>query len=81
MITLGIINGGLGLQLAKKTRMFPPMQSTVIAYSVVAGVIWLIYVASAIYGERKRGRSQLAAAGKSPPPNKQERGGDGVQYA
>ena len=41
MITLGIINGGLGLQLSGNTTKGE------IAYGVIAGVIWLGWVAVA----------------------------------
>jgi len=50
VITLGIINGGLGFLLANNTRSGP------IAYGVIAGIMWLIYVTSAIIGERKRAK-------------------------
>lgn len=83
VITLGIINGGLGLQLSQKINFNPPKQSYIIAYAVVAGVMWLLYVASAIYGESKRRRSQYAAVSQGPPPYKREAADsrDGVQYA
>lgn len=75
---------GLGLQLSTKIGAYAPQQSTIIGYSVAAGVIWLIYVASAIYGESKR-RNANRAALNNPPPYKNERNGSGesgaVQYA
>jgi hypothetical protein len=49
-IILGMINGGLGLQLAGSRG------SGVIAYGVIAGVMGLLYIASIIYGERKRSK-------------------------
>jgi hypothetical protein len=60
-IILGIVNGGLGLGLAKRTGHMVPSQSAVIGYSVVAGFFGLAYILSAIYGERKRGQSSSAA--------------------
>ena len=51
IITLGIINGGLGLQLANDAS-----RGQIIAYAVVAAIMWLAYVASAVYGEIKRKR-------------------------
>lgn len=61
VITLGIINGGLGLKLAKKTGEFgaptAPSNSQVIAYSVVAAVMWFLYVLAAIVGEARRTRN------------------------
>ncbi|KAJ4991830.1 integral membrane protein [Stagonosporopsis vannaccii] len=54
-ITLGIINGGLGLLLAYDAPLgFAPTQGQVIAYGVVAGIMWLLYVAAAFVGERRR---------------------------
>ncbi|SMQ52532.1 unnamed protein product [Zymoseptoria tritici ST99CH_3D7] len=48
IIILGLINGGLGLQLAGQSR------AVYIAYGVVAGVVGLVYLAAIIFGERKR---------------------------
>lgn len=45
MVTLGIINGGLGLQLSGNTTKGE------IAYGVVAGVIWLVWVAVAVMSQ------------------------------
>ena len=39
LITLAVINGGLGLQLSSNTTKGE------IAYGIVAGIIWLTYVA------------------------------------
>lgn len=58
-IILGMVNGGLGLQLAGAQG------SSVIAYAVVAAVMGVLYIASIIYGERKRSRRTPAQA---PPP-------------
>ncbi|KAF2995751.1 hypothetical protein E8E14_003201 [Neopestalotiopsis sp. 37M] len=55
-VTLGIINGGLGLQLARADR------SAVIAYSVIAAIVWLTWVAAAIIGERRRRNAVPPAA-------------------
>jgi hypothetical protein len=54
-IILGMINGGLGLQLAGTQG------SHVIAYAVVAAIMGLLYLASIVYGERKRSK-------RVPPP-------------
>lgn len=62
LITLGMINGGLGLLLADNTT------SGAIAYGVVAGVIWLVYVAAIVIGERRRARN----APTSEPPKYEE---------
>ncbi|KAF2020454.1 iron reductase domain protein [Aaosphaeria arxii CBS 175.79] len=52
VITLGIINGGLGLMLADSMNM--SSRSGMIAYGVVAGVVWLIWVAASFLGERRK---------------------------
>ncbi|KAK4178656.1 hypothetical protein QBC36DRAFT_99559 [Triangularia setosa] len=55
LMLLGIINGGLGLQLAQERN------ELVIAYSVVAGVIFLCYVLAKMFtvlGAQKRQRSR-----------------------
>ncbi|KAK7703709.1 hypothetical protein SLS57_010816 [Botryosphaeria dothidea] len=65
LITLGIINGGLGLKLAGSPTDW------VIAYSVVAGIIWLVYIATAVMGEARRKRAVAAA----PPAYGTERKG------
>ena len=60
-VTLGIINGGLGLMLANNTK------DGEIAYGVVAGIIWLTWMGAAIYGEIKRKQkpaSEVASAQK-----------------
>lgn len=83
VITLGIINGGLGLQLAQRTGHFAPSNGAVIGYSVAAAIMWLLYVAAAIYGERKRSRSSVEAVSQAPPPYKNERDDsvNGARYA
>jgi hypothetical protein len=48
-ITLGIINGGFGFELAGDTG-----SKAMIAYCVVAAVIFVVYVAVAIFGELRR---------------------------
>lgn len=58
-IILGMINGGLGLQLAGNQE-----QSSIIAYAAVAAVMGFLYLASIFYGERKRKRSAGAAHGR-----------------
>ncbi|KAI1180637.1 iron reductase domain protein [Nemania sp. FL0916] len=50
LMVLGIVNGGLGLQLASASH------SLVIAYSVVAAVVFAAYIGSATYGEIQRSR-------------------------
>lgn len=52
IITLGIINGGLGLKLAANTR------NGEIAYGVVAGVMWIVWMAVAVFGTLRKGRGK-----------------------
>jgi len=61
IITLGIINGGLGFKLANNTNTGP------IIYTVVAVIFYVAYMVSIFIGERRR-KAQLAAA----PPKYQE---------
>lgn len=49
VITLGIINGGLGLQLSGNTVKGE------IAYGVVAGVMWWLWMVVVIWSYYKRG--------------------------
>lgn len=82
IITLGIINGGLGLNLAKTTRRFAPSQGAVIAYGVIGGFMWLIYMISAVYGEVKRKGNSAKGDIAPPPGSKERRGHHGrTQYA
>ncbi|KAI1426581.1 hypothetical protein F5Y12DRAFT_271084 [Xylaria sp. FL1777] len=51
-ITLGIVNGGLGLALAG-TRGAP-----VVAYAVVSGIMWFLWVLTALRAEYRRSKTQ-----------------------
>lgn len=55
VITLAIINGGLGLRMAANTK------DGEIAYGVVAGVVWLVWMAVAIRHEVKNARATGAS--------------------
>jgi hypothetical protein len=59
-ITLGIINGGLGLLLAGNSR------DGEIAYGVIAGVMWCVWVAAAVWGEMRRKKAAKMAATRNP---------------
>ncbi|PVI01193.1 hypothetical protein DM02DRAFT_362727 [Periconia macrospinosa] len=58
VITLGMINGGLGLLLASETGFYAPSRGQIIAYGIVAGFMWLMWVLASIAGERRRARSR-----------------------
>ncbi len=58
LITLGVINGGLGFLLAGNTSSGP------IAYAVVAAVFYLTYVVSAFVSERRRAVAEMGAPPK-----------------
>lgn len=49
VITLGIINGGLGLKLSDNTIKGK------IGYSVVAAIMWLVWMGVTVFKEAKRG--------------------------
>jgi hypothetical protein len=51
-VTLGIVNGGLGLNLADSMGM--SSKAGMIAYGVVAAVMWVAWVAASVVGERRR---------------------------
>ncbi|KAF2455935.1 hypothetical protein BDY21DRAFT_386790 [Lineolata rhizophorae] len=61
IITLGIINGGLGLMWADNT------ESGKIAYAVVGAIVWFVYVCAAVIGEVKRARSRKDSPPKYSP--------------
>ena len=74
-MTLGIINGGLGLQLSGNTTKGE------IAYGVIAGVIWLVWVAIALMSNLST-RGSLGETGekisKNETPNGSNTDGDGM---
>ena len=47
-IFLGMVNGGLGLRLAGASR------SAYIAYGVITAIVGSVYIATIVFGERKR---------------------------
>jgi len=60
LITLGMINGGLGMLLATQTGYFVPSLGQMIAYGVVAGIMWTLWVTASVFGERRRSRAMQA---------------------
>lgn len=61
-VTLGIINGGLGLQWADSMNM--SSKGGIIAYAVIAIIVWLAWVAASIIGERRRAKRMADAPPK-----------------
>lgn len=68
LITLGIINGGLGLKLAGNVG-----RGTYIAYGVVAGFFWLSWMLAACFGAVRRKKNVPVANDR----RKLERGSSG----
>lgn len=65
MITLGIINGGLGLRFADNASV-----GAKVVYGVIAGLVWIAWIAAAIFGEVKqlrKSRDPPAYSGRSTP--------------
>lgn len=79
-VTLGMVNGGLGLLLASDAPAFTgfkPSRGQVVAYGVVAAGMWVVWVVAAVVGERRRKRGGEVVRGKegedveesgTPPP-------------
>lgn len=63
LIVVGIINGGLGLQLADASNKL------IIAYSVVAGVMGVAWVGASVAGQMRRSREgHVRERAKVSPP-------------
>ncbi|KAI1659709.1 hypothetical protein F4813DRAFT_351707 [Daldinia decipiens] len=62
-ITLGIINGGLGLKLAEAS------QGLIIAYSIVSAFAWLMWAMTAVLSEMRRRENLRAHPDDAPLPN------------
>lgn len=58
VITLGIINGGFGLELSDNTTKGK------IGYSVVAAIVWLVWMSVAVFKEVKRGSGESGETGE-----------------
>ena len=70
-IILGMINGGLGLQLAGASR------SSTIAYGVIAGLMGVIYIFAIVFGELRRSRRPSQNAVTSIETQQRERKSSG----
>lgn len=62
IITLGMINGGLGLMLADNAS-----NGEIIAYGVIAGVIWFAYMSIAVWYELRRTEKPMGDLTKEKP--------------
>lgn len=62
-ILLGMVNVGLGLQLAENAT-----SGQIIAYAAITTIVGFVYVAAAIYGEIKKKRKSKANQTKKPDP-------------
>ena len=51
LLVLGVVNGGLGLQLSQERN------SLVIAYSVIAGIVFLLYASAKLWATSRKSRS------------------------
>lgn len=74
VVTLGIINGGLGFQLADTMNL--SSRPGMIAYSVIAGIVWLVWVIAIVLGEARRKKARRDGPPKyseSPRGNSDER--------
>lgn len=58
LIVLGMINGGLGLRLASESPFETHLHTKAIVYGVGAGVMFLLYIAFVIIGERRRSKER-----------------------
>ncbi|KAG9191471.1 hypothetical protein G6011_10205 [Alternaria panax] len=83
LITLGMINGGLGLLLASDAPAFTgfaPSRGQIIAYGIIAGIMWLLWVSASVYGESKRSIPRLAAVNKEVDSGSSRPYDDGKEY-
>lgn len=58
LIPLGMVNGGLGLRLDSESPYGDKSKTKMIAYGVVCGIIFLIYVIFVVTGEMRRSRER-----------------------
>ncbi|KAI5379518.1 hypothetical protein CC77DRAFT_192536 [Alternaria alternata] len=83
LITMGMVNGGLGLLLASDAPAFTgfaPSRGQTIAYGIIAGIMWLLWVSASIYGERKRKIPRKAALNKEVDDGSPRPYDDGKEY-
>lgn len=69
-VTLGIINGGLGLRWADSMGM--SSKGGIIAYGVIAGLVWVVWVAAIVMGESRRKKAIRNAPPKITDSPRQE---------
>ncbi|KAH8701671.1 hypothetical protein BGW36DRAFT_355826 [Talaromyces proteolyticus] len=61
IITLGIINAGLGFRITGISSFATPV-GAVVAYGVVAGIIWVVYTLTVAFSPRKKPHGSSAAS-------------------
>lgn len=62
LITAGIINGGLGLLMARGNPKTAASTGEIVAYGVIAGIIWAVTMAIGFWKAPKQGRSPEGSA-------------------
>jgi hypothetical protein len=72
LILLGVINGGLGIQLASTTpfQTVSTSRKAEIAYGVLAGLVFLLFAgASVVFEVRRAARIRAQKVPYTPPPS------------
>ncbi|KAK0302606.1 hypothetical protein LTR82_017817 [Friedmanniomyces endolithicus] len=70
-IVLGMINGGLGLQLANANKSY------ITAYGVCAGLMGAVYISAIVFGEVKHGKESSNKLPSSPSDSREPKSPDG----
>lgn len=73
LILLGIVNGGLGLQLAANAS-----KRQLIAYGVVSGIMGVVYILTVVFKRKGTGSRHDSFLGKN---GRREKGGSGSEEA
>jgi uncharacterized membrane protein len=69
LITLGIVNGGIGMQLGELSR------TATIVYRVFAALVWVAWMGISVYGEIKKFRIRKEESGETRPESTENRDG------
>lgn len=80
LITLGIINGGLGLQLSRQVHAIDAQITAEIVYGVGAGMVWALWMGVSVMGylrnEHRKGEKALdmqIGSGTETPQSEEEK--------